>query len=315
MTWLLGVDEAGYGPNLGPLVIAATLWEVPEGLTADGCDTLVSKVISRTAPARGDKRLWVADSKQIYKPGGGLSLLERHVQPFLGLAGVSRDSVSKLWQALHADSAESLHEEPWYATESPLPLDERSRAGDDRVEELREHLTAVGIHLRAIQARIVSPARFNTLLASRGTKGQLLSETTLNLVASLWPERFDEPALVYCDRHGGRSRYADLLQHAAGERMVVTLAESSELSRYRIGATEVRFAVRSERYLPVALASMVAKYVREVLMQRLNAWWCEQVPGLEPTAGYPVDAKRFWADTAAARARLGLADNVIWRVK
>ncbi len=31
MPYLLGTDEAGYGPNLGPLVISASVWEVPDG--------------------------------------------------------------------------------------------------------------------------------------------------------------------------------------------------------------------------------------------------------------------------------------------
>ena len=31
MAFLIGTDEAGYGPNLGPLVISATVWEVPDG--------------------------------------------------------------------------------------------------------------------------------------------------------------------------------------------------------------------------------------------------------------------------------------------
>ena len=26
--YLIGTDEAGYGPNLGPLVISATVWQV-----------------------------------------------------------------------------------------------------------------------------------------------------------------------------------------------------------------------------------------------------------------------------------------------
>ena len=29
MGYLIGTDEAGYGPNLGPLVISASVWHVP----------------------------------------------------------------------------------------------------------------------------------------------------------------------------------------------------------------------------------------------------------------------------------------------
>ena len=31
MTLVIGTDEAGYGPNLGPLVVAATAWQVDAG--------------------------------------------------------------------------------------------------------------------------------------------------------------------------------------------------------------------------------------------------------------------------------------------
>ena len=30
MLYVVGTDEAGYGPNLGPLVIAATVWQIDE---------------------------------------------------------------------------------------------------------------------------------------------------------------------------------------------------------------------------------------------------------------------------------------------
>ena len=29
---LIGTDEAGYGPNLGPLTVAATAWHLPDGV-------------------------------------------------------------------------------------------------------------------------------------------------------------------------------------------------------------------------------------------------------------------------------------------
>ena len=39
MPWVVGIDEAGYGPNLGPLVQAAVSLYLPDGDPA-GWDTL-----------------------------------------------------------------------------------------------------------------------------------------------------------------------------------------------------------------------------------------------------------------------------------
>ena len=48
--------------------------------------------------------------------------------------------------------------------------------------------------------------------------------------------------------------------------------------------------------LPTALASMLAKYVRELYMRAFNQYWQARKPGLRPTAGYARDAGRFIAD-------------------
>ena len=48
-------------------------------------------------------------------------------------------------------------------------------------------------------------------------------------------------------------------------------------------------------------------------MQVFNQFWAEHVPGLKPTAGYPVDAVRFQQDIADAQARLAITDDVLWR--
>ena len=93
--------------------------------------------------------------------------------------------------------------------------------------------------------------------------------------------------------------------------------EGRELSAYRVGSptaqVEIRFQPRGERSLPAALASMASKYLRELSMRAFNEFWCTRVADLQPTAGYPVDARRFKAAIAAAQAELGIDDAVLWR--
>jgi hypothetical protein len=59
----------------------------------------------------------------------------------------------------------------------------------------------------------------------------------------------------------------------------------------------VEFGVDADcEHLPVALASMSAKYLRELLMQRFNDYWRGLAPAVTPTAGYYQDALRFLED-------------------
>ena len=63
----------------------------------------------------------------------------------------------------------------------------------------------------------------------------------------------------------------------------------------------------------LALASMLAKYLREVFMRQFNRFWLGHVPGLKPTAGYPGDARRFYDQIRDAMAELGLSEDQVWR--
>jgi ribonuclease HII len=78
----------------------------------------------------------------------------------------------------------------------------------------------------------------------------------------------------------------------------------------------IQFAVDGDSLFPSAAASMLAKGIRESLMRRLNRFWQQQVGDrLLPTAGYAVDARRFAADIAAARAKLGILEEQWWRMR
>ena len=101
------------------------------------------------------------------------------------------------------------------------------------------------------------------------------------------------------DRHGGRKSYLPLLRRYLADLEPRRVREEVERSEYTLAGGRVRivFQVRAEtESLPVALASMIAKYVREVRMGLFNQFWASRIEHLRPTSGYPVDARRFLID-------------------
>ena len=83
-------------------------------------------------------------------------------------------------------------------------------------------------------------------------------------------------------------------------------------------AVEMRITIQPRadaEHFCVALASMVSKYVRELLMGEFNAFWLRHLPELRPTAGYPGDAARFFEAIRPVAATLGLAESALWRRK
>jgi ribonuclease HII len=323
MSYLIGVDEAGYGPNLGPLVISASLWRVPEAPTEYDLYRRLKSAVSREIEGQRAKKappLAIADSKQLYHSGSGIGTLERGVLAALHITvGQVRDCQT-LWNVLQADPHNDRAAEPWLAERS-LPLPHAAGVAEiaSGVELLQTALTKAGVQLMAVRSRIVLPARFNALLRSHGNKASALSHTSLALLAELLAPLPAEPALVVCDKHGGRNRYRELLQIAFPEYLVETRQEGRAESRYCWGPTEARvearFCVGGEAFLPAALASMTCKYVRELAMHAFNEFWCTHVPDLKPTAGYPQDAKRFKAEIAGKQKELALADDLLWREK
>src|SRR5262249_41340621 len=126
------------------------------------------------------------------------------------------------------------------------------------------------------------------------------------------------PLRYFIDKHGGRNYYASVLQQAIGEGMVIAEHEGAQRSTYRVLglSRDIRLTFQpraDQEHFCVALASMVSKYLRELLMSEFNRFWLHHVPGLQPTAGYPGDAARFYEAIRPVAQRLGLADRAVWR--
>jgi ribonuclease HII len=96
-------------------------------------------------------------------------------------------------------------------------------------------------------------------------------------------------------------RYRADLQQCWPEAQVTVCDETPKCSSYQLchGQRQLwlSFQVSAEdQHLPVALASMTAKYTRELLMERLNGYFGQHLPDLRPTAGYVQDARRYLQD-------------------
>jgi len=314
----IGTDEAGYGPNLGPLVIAATVWEVPDDTQPADAYDLLQAVVDRAA--HRDGRLAIADSKSLYKPGSGLANLEATVLACLLAAGHSVTSWRELWRVLVPRVDDDLNKTPWYAQfDHVAPVAVAASDVERAGERLTAGLQACGVRLLAIEAAAVFPARFNQLVAECDTKGGVLSRETVELVRRRIEPLDAAAVLVQCDKHGGRNRYGPLLQTVFPDYLVEVRCEGRAESAYRWGPAdrrvEIRFTARGESFLPAALASMTAKYLRELAMMAFNRFWANHLPGLRPTAGYPLDARRFLTQISGKQQELGISDGVLWRCR
>ena len=324
MPYLVGTDEAGYAPNLGPLVISATVWWIED--TTDGADlywrlkSVVCKSPRRTIATRSKppRRLAIADSKALYSPAQGLAMLERGVLAALGLIDHCPADWLDAWQALNPEAVEHLPSMPWhvgYDLRLPLVADAEDLA--TLVPRLRQHLEKAATRLVAIKSRAIFPEQFNHSTDFYGNKGEALSKITLGLMAEALADCPGEDVLVVCDKHGGRNFYGRLLQQQFPDVLVEVRGESVAESIYRLGPSgqriEVRFRAGGESFLPAALASMTSKYLRELSMRAFNDFWCTRVEDLAPTAGYPKDSRRFRAAIQEAQRSLGIEDRILWR--
>jgi hypothetical protein len=323
MGYVLGTDEAGYGPNLGPLVISATVWETPDGVGGEQLFDRLGRVIASTlsgVAVDGGPCVAMADSKILYASGKGLRHLERGLWAALGLLDCRPRTWRDLWQALAPEALEPMPRMPWYVGyDEPAPLDCGADEIEPLVDALRDGLADAGVRLVAMRSRAIFEEEFNDLVESHRSKGSALSQQTLGLAARMIESLPDGHISLVCDKHGGRNRYGQLLAEHFPEWLVEVRGEGRARSVYRFGPAERRievcFRTQAESCLPAALASMASKYLRELAMRALNEFWRRLVPGLQSTAGYPQDAKRFRADIAQQQARLGIAERVFWRMK
>jgi ribonuclease HII len=319
-----GIDEAGYGPLLGPLCVGLAAVRVRSWApSAAGAPDLWDMLSGAVCRQGGDKRRRIAvdDSKALKLANTSvrrhaLTHLERGVLAFT-LCRRSDESCAELSECPCDDAGvlgllgADVPALGWYAGD-PLPAPVAHSAAQIGIARsvLATELDRAGVDVLETACRVIDEAEFNAIVEASGTKAAATEAGIGEHLRTVW-ERWgggggagDADAVrVVCDRQSGRADYADMLARCLPGATVVQTHRSGEASRYELSGTgadghprlmHVLFLTQSERqHLPVALASMIAKLCRETLMARLNRHFAARVPELKPTAGYRQDGWRF----------------------
>ncbi|MBK9129911.1 MAG: hypothetical protein IPM13_19355 [Phycisphaerales bacterium] len=294
---LAGVDEAGLGPILGPLVVAGAVLEGPPG--GDPW-RLLRRLVCRNRSETGKIR--VADSKKVHQGVQKLAHIERTALAFWGaLAGDIPATVRDLLGAADVDVAH-LARCPWYgALDARLPLECDRDELRLLAHRLGRELERTSIRLLRLTFRVLDVEEFNALIAATNNKAEAHFGAYTEILADLLAAVPAAGGQVVADRCGGRFHYGRALSRRWPDAKIAVLSESPERSEYVVDRggmkTKVTFAERAEEQaFPTALASCLAKYVRETMIHSLNAWFVARRPDLRPTAGYYTDGKRFLAE-------------------
>jgi hypothetical protein len=139
------------------------------------------------------------------------------------------------------------------------------------------------------------------MVANVKNKSRVLFGVTARLVEQTRRAFPSQNVHVLIDRQGGRVHYGEHLMRCFPEMDLRIVSEGPQRSVYEMAASgrmlRLTFEVGADgRRLPVALASMISKYVRELLMGCLNRYFVGMAQNIRPTAGYWKDGLRFVDD-------------------
>jgi len=304
----IGIDENGLGPRLGPLVVTAVV-----AVTSGGGD---ARAESRP---RGALRKRLDDSKKLvaYRDNALGEAWARAIASRMGHGELA--SPEAVVRALSLDAAEVLRApcpgehaaQCWSAAGEEFGCDEKLLA---RVERDLVKLEEAGVNVTRAACVVTCTRRLNEGVERGLTRFDmdLHAMERLTLEAR---ERAGRDVVATCGKVGGFDRYATAFGPLGG-RLHAVAEEGRARSEYVMpGLGSIAFVRDADaKHLLVCMASLVGKWVRDVLMGRIVRYHREDNPELPDASGYhdPVTT-RFIDATRLTRRDRGLPDDCFER--
>ncbi len=318
MAILAGIDEAGYGPMLGPLLVSGAVFRVPDAKLNHCLWETLAETCTKSCN-KHDKRLTITDSKKLFHQRSNPAALERTALVMLAVAGHRPDTWHRLLDVIAPNAGAQGKEYPWYR-ESTLTLPRCDGVGDitTKANAIVRDCNNQHIAFLGASCEVMYEGEFNRLVAQTQNKATVLLNLVFRIAERIRHSAGEKRVRIQVDRLGGRVHYREAILLSWPEFALQVVEESPDRSAYRLKKGgqifEIAFTPRGDdRFLPVALASIYSKYMRESYMHFFNTHWSKKIEGLRPTAGYYTDAQRWLDDAASAIAEIGIDRKMLVR--
>jgi ribonuclease HII len=207
-----------------------------------------------------------------------------------------------------ADFLEQLNDYPWYRdVDSHRILADRTDVAI-AASVLQDDLALNELKLLELKSYCLEVSYYNKMISAVRNKAGVLFTAVCSLIKNAVDNFSTDELHIIIDRQGGRMRYRRPLLRMFPDMHLKILKETPTVSSYELqqpghgarGTGDVirlHFAVDADdRFLPVSLASMLSKFIRQLLIENINRYFISFHAELKPTAGYWKDGLRFIED-------------------
>jgi ribonuclease HII len=273
--FLAGLDENGLGARLGPMLVTGVLARVDER----GEKWLSKKLPARLARDLDDSKALVSFKDASLGEAWARALMPSAPTPAALIRGVSLTGERELKKRC----PERTQRQCWSVDDEVF---ESEGAVVERVAGHLGFMASRGVEIVGVRSEILCVRQLNDEKGSGGNR--FISDLhAMERLILAFRDLATVPLVAVCGKVGGMSDYERFFGPLSG-RLRTTLNQSPAESSYHFpGIGTLRFKRDADASEPlVMLASLVGKYLRELLMARISTFYSSLDERLPKVSGY-----------------------------